>query len=178
VVLDGGFTVAALVAVNSFGDVCEVATGELLARRSALDWEFGGLGIPTPAEAHAARERALAAYREQPVRPGMATVVGVIGTDAPLTKAQCQKVSGIGHDGLARAIDPVHTLLDGDTLFTLAAPSGEPLELPTLHAVLVAAAGCVTRAVGHAILAADSVDNGTVDLRSYRDAFPSAFDSA
>ena len=175
VILDGGITVAALVAVNSFGDVCDVATGELLARRAALDAEFGEVGIPTPDEAKAARERALAAYQEQPVRPGVATVIGVIATNAPLTKAQCQKVSGLGHDGLARAIDPVHTLLDGDALFTLAAPAGEPLELPALHAVLVAAAGCVTRAVGHAILAADSVDNGTVDLRSYRDAFPSAF---
>jgi putative pantetheine hydrolase len=42
----------------------------------------------------------------------MATVIGVIATDATLTKAQCQKVSGLGHDGLARAIHPVHTLLD------------------------------------------------------------------
>jgi putative pantetheine hydrolase len=104
----------------------------------------------------------------------MATVIGVIGTDATLTKAQCQKVSGLGHDGLARAIDPVHTLVDGDTLFTLATCERPAPDLVGLHQVMVAAARCVTRAVGHAMLAAESVRNGAVDLRSYADAFPSA----
>ena len=68
----------------------------------------------------------------------------------------------------------MHTLLDGDTLFALATGDRPPPELEALHAITVAASGCVTRAVGHAILAAESVSNGTVDLRSYRDAFPSA----
>ena len=54
------------------------------------------------------------------MRPAMATTIGLIATDATLTKAQCQKVAGIGHDGMARAINPVHTLFDGDTLFTMA----------------------------------------------------------
>ena len=106
--------------------------------------------------------------------PGWRPTIGVIATDATLTKAQCQKVSGLGHDGLARAVNPVHTLLDGDTLFTLATGERPAPELPALHALMVAAGECVTRAVGHAILAAESVDNGAVDLRSYRDAFPSA----
>ena len=68
----------------------------------------------------------------------------------------------------------MHTLLDGDALFTLATGERPAPELPELHALMVAAGECVTRAVGHAVLAAESVDNGTVDLRSYRDAFPSA----
>jgi L-aminopeptidase/D-esterase-like protein len=175
VVLDDGTTVAALVVVNAFGDACDVHTGELLARRHGLPGEFDHVGLPDTHEAEAARERALAAYADQPLRPGMATVIGVIATDAALTKAHCQKVSGLGHDGLARAVDPVHTLLDGDTLFTLAVGDGPPLDLPALHAVMIAASECVTRAVGHAMVAAESVDNGAVQLRSYRDAFPSAF---
>jgi L-aminopeptidase/D-esterase-like protein len=174
VLLEDGTTVAALVAVNSFGSSCDEATGELLARRHGLGDEFAGVAIPTTHEAEAARERAAAAYGSQPVRPGMATCIGVIATDATLTKAQCQKVSGLGHDGLARAVSPVHTLLDGDTLFTLATGERQVPELPALHALMVAAAGCVTRAVGHAVLAATSVLNDVVDLRSYRDAFPSA----
>jgi L-aminopeptidase/D-esterase-like protein len=174
VLLEDGTTVAALVAVNSFGSSCDEATGELLARRHGLGDEFAGVAIPTTHEAEAARERAAAAYGSQPVRPGMATCIGVIATDATLTKAQCQKVSGLGHDGLARAVSPVHTLLDGDTLFTLATGERPVPELPALHALMVAAAGCVTRAVGHAVLAATSVRNDVVDLRSYRDAFPSA----
>ena len=174
VVLDDGTTVAALVVVNSFGAPYDEQTGELLAGRHGLGDEFAHVTLPAAHELEAARERAAAAYEGQPLRPGMATVIGVIATDATLTKAQCQKVSGLGHDGLARGINPVHTLLDGDTLFTLATGARPTPELPELHALMVAAGGCVTRAVGHAVLAAESVANGTVDLRSYRDAFPSA----
>ena len=173
-VLDDGTTVAALVAVNSFGAPHDERTGELLAARYGLGDEFAHLGVPTTDELAAARARATAAYEGQPLRPGMATVIGVIATDATLTKAQCQKVSGLGHDGLARAVHPVHTVLDGDTLFTLATGERPAPELPALHALMVAAGDCVTRAVGHAVLAAESVANGAVDLRSYRDAFPSA----
>ena len=173
-VLEDGTTVAALVALNSFGAPYDERTGELLAARHGLGHEFAHVGAPSADELEAARSRADAAYEGQPVRPGMATTIGVIATDATLTKAQCQKVSGLGHDGLARAVHPVHTLLDGDTLFTLATGERPTPELPALHALMVAAGDCVTRAVGHAVLAAESVANGTVDLRSYRDAFPSA----
>ena len=174
-VLDDGTTVAALVVLNSFGAPYDELTGELLARRHGLGEEFADVGLPAAHELAAARERAAAAYQGEPLRPGMATTIGVIATDATLTKAQCQKVSGLGHDGLARAINPVHTLLDGDTLFTLATGERPAPELPELHALMVAAGECVTRAVAHAVLAAESVANGTVDLRSYREAFPSAF---
>ena len=173
-VLDDGTTVAALVAVNAMGTALDERTGELLAVRFGLDGEFDDVGVPDADELAAARSRAAAAYEGQPIRPGTATTIGVVATDATLTKAQCQKVSGLGHDGLARAVHPVHTLLDGDTLFTLATGQRAAPDLPALHALMVAAGDCVTRAVGHALLAATSVDNGVVDLRSYRDAFPSA----
>jgi L-aminopeptidase/D-esterase-like protein len=174
-VLEDGTTVAALVAVNAFGACWDERTGELFARRHGLGEEFANVALPATHELEAARERAAAAYENQPMRPGMATCIGVIATDATLTKAQCQKASGLGHDGLARAVSPVHTLVDGDTLFTLATGERAAPELPALHALLVAADACVTRAVGHAVLAATSVRNDVVDLRSYRDAFPSAF---
>jgi putative pantetheine hydrolase len=174
VVLEDGTVVAALVALNAFGAPYDDATGELLARRHGIDGEFAHVGLPSADELAAARERADAAYEGQPIRPGMATVIGVVATDATLTKAQCQKVSGLGHDGLARAANPMHTLLDGDTLFTLATGTRPAPELPELHRLMVAAGECVTRAAGHAMLAAESVRTGTVDLRSYLDAFPSA----
>jgi L-aminopeptidase/D-esterase-like protein len=94
----------------------------------------------------------------------------VIATDATLTKAQCAKVSGIGHDGLARAINPVHTMFDGDTVFALATCAGAAPDPFAFHTFLETAGTCVTRAVARAMLAAES----THDLRSYRDAFPSA----
>ena len=173
-VLDDGTTVAALVAVNALGSALDERTGELFATRFGLEGEFDHVGVPAAADLAAARERAAAAYEGNPIRPGTATTIGVIATDATLTKAQCQKVGGLGHDGLARALHPVHTLLDGDTLFTLATGDRPAPDLPALHALMVAAGDCVTRAVAHAVLAATSVDNGVVDLRSYRDAFPSA----
>ena len=83
-------------------------------------------------------------------------------------------MSGLGHDGLARAVNPVHTLLDGDTLFTLATGERPAPELPGLHALMALAGDCVTRAVGHAMLAATSTTTPAGEIRSWRDAFPSA----
>jgi len=109
--------------------------------------------------------------------PGLATTIGVIATDVALTKAQCQKMAGVGHDGLARAVRPVHTLFDGDTLFALATGSRHSPDAVEQTMVMEAGADCVARAIVHAMLAATSVDrtaDGGVALRSWTDAFPSA----
>jgi putative pantetheine hydrolase len=111
------------------------------------------------------------------MRPAMATTIGLIATDATLTKAQCQKVAGMGHDGMARAINPVHTLFDGDTLFAMATGARPEPDLTELFLLMMAAGDCVTRAIAHGLLAAESVhatDSGGVAIRSWRDAFPSA----
>lgn len=173
-VLDDGTSVAAVVAVNAWGSPWDPATGELLATRCGLPGEFDGVGVPDPAEVEEARARAVAEGHRAPLTPGMATTIGVIATDATLTKAECQKVSGLGHDGLARAVNPVHTLLDGDTLFTLATGERPAPDLPVLFELMAAAGDCVTRAVGHAMLAATTVTTPRGDIRSWRDAFPSA----
>ncbi|MDF2091734.1 P1 family peptidase [Knoellia sp. 3-2P3] len=173
-VLDDGTSVAALVAVNAWGLPVHPDTGELLAVRHGLPGEFAGIGVPALAEVEAARARAAEEAHRAPLAPGMATTIGVIATDATLTKAECQKVSGLGHDGLARAVNPVHTLLDGDTLFTLATGARPTPDLPGLFDLMAAAGDCVTRAVGHAMLAATSVVTPGGEIRSWRDAFPSA----
>lgn len=175
-VLPDGTTVAALLAVNSAGSPIDPRTGELWAVRHGLDGEFDHIGLPTPEEAAAERERAAARLAER-MNAAQATTLGVIATDATLTKAQCQKVAGMGHDGLARAINPVHTLVDGDTLFALATGERPAPDLMGLFLLMQAAGDCVTRAVAHGLLAAESVDctaEGGVALRSWRDAFPSA----
>ncbi|GAA1884480.1 P1 family peptidase [Lapillicoccus jejuensis] len=177
VVLPTGVTVAALVAVNAVGSAVDPATGEPYGARHALGDELAGLRRPLAADVEAARARA-ATLGPQGQRPAMATTIGVIATDATLTKAQAQKTCGLGHDGMARAISPVHTLFDGDTLFCLATGERPAPDLPGLFALMAAAGDCVTRAIVHALLAAESVDasaDGGVVLRSYRDAFPSAF---
>lgn len=172
-VLDDGTTVGALVVVNSVGSTVDPATGELYAARFALPGELPPTRRPDAAELEAARAAALS---RGPMGGYLATTIGVVATDAALTKAQCAKVSGVAHDGLARGIRPVHTMFDGDTMFTLATgarPAPDPYEF---HALLDAAGDCVTRAVAHAVLAAETVPSPDGDIRSLRDALPSMFE--
>jgi putative pantetheine hydrolase len=164
-VLPDGHVVAALVALNAAGSPVDPLTGLPYGLVSALPGEFD---LRTPTE----RERAL--WVGSPDRQPFNTTIGVIATDAALTKAGCTRMATIGHDGLARAINPVHTMSDGDALFGLATGTGEPLTGLALREVLIAAADCVSRAVVHALLAA--ADRPAA--HSYRVQFPSAFGEA
>jgi L-aminopeptidase/D-esterase-like protein len=190
VVLDDGTTVAALVVVNAFGSCVDPGTGELYAARFGLPGEFTELMLPNAGEVAAARtaaEEALSRGGRSGTGgpngsdgPGgqqtiLATTIGVVATDAILTKAQCAKVAGIAHDGMARAIRPVHTMFDGDTVFTMATGGRGAPDLLAFHALLDAAGDCFTRAIGRAMLAAQSVQTPAGRWRSYRDTFPSAF---
>lgn len=174
-VLDDGTTVAALVVVNAVGSCVDPLTGELYAARYGLAGEFDALAAPDPSELERARHEAASRTAPNGLRPAMATTIGVVATDATLTKAQCGKVSGIAHDGMARGIRPVHTMFDGDTVFTLATGARDAPDQLAFHALLEAAADCFTRAIGHAVLSATSVETAAGRWRSYRDAFPSAF---
>ena len=180
VVLADGTTVAALVVVNSFGSCVDPATGELYAARFGLPGEFTQLRVPDLAEVKAARAAAQVKAEAGglgPLGPALATTLGVVATDATLSKAQCAKVSGIAHDGMARAIRPVHTMFDGDTVFSLATGDRGAPDPLVFHGLLDAAGDCLTRAIGIAILAASSVQTPAGAWRSYREAFPSAFRS-
>lgn len=105
--LGGGLIVAALCAVNAVGDVLDEGGQILGGLRSA---EGGFVGV-------------LNALRQMP-RPaaseGENTIIGVVATNARLTKVQANKVAQMAHDGLARAVSPAHTMYDGDTIFALA----------------------------------------------------------
>jgi putative pantetheine hydrolase len=178
VVLADGTTVAALVVVNSFGSCVDPATGQLYAARFGLPGEFTHLMLPDPDEVAAARLAASAKAEAEglgALGPALATTIGVVATDVTLSKAQCAKTSGIAHDGMARAIRPVHTMFDGDTVFTMATGDRGVPDPLVFHALLDAAGDCFTRAIGIAMLAARSVQTPAGRWRSYRDAFPSAF---
>lgn len=177
-VLDDGTTVAALVVVNALGSCVDPTTGELYAVRFGLPGEFPSLIAPQASELAAARQRAADLATPGGPRYGMATTLGVVATDLTLTKAQCAKVSGIAHDGMARGIRPVHTMFDGDTIFTLATGERAAPEPASFHALLEAAGDCFTRAIGHAMVNARTTSTPAGTWRSYRDAFPSAFPSA
>ncbi|NUO36613.1 MAG: P1 family peptidase [Dermatophilaceae bacterium] len=177
VVLESGATVAALVAVNAVGSAVDPVTGLPYAAGLAIADELGHLEPPSSAELDEARTRFEAAPGRAAGLPGLATTIGVVATDVTLSKAQCQKAAGVAHDGFARALKPVHTLFDGDTLFALstgARPAPDPVELTVL---MEAGADCVARAIVRALLAATSVDRtaeGGVALRSWSEAFPTA----
>lgn len=105
----GGATLSALVAVNAVGDVLDPHTGALLAGPRDAQ------GRPTSTV-----QALLAGQGPGRELAGSATTLGVIATDARLTKPQANKLAQIAHDGLARAIQPVHTVMDGDVMFALA----------------------------------------------------------
>jgi L-aminopeptidase/D-esterase-like protein len=147
-----GVTVGAIVACNAVGDVIDPATGNVLAgARSA-----NGRGLLN------SRAALLRGEQPQQVLAGTNTTIGVIATDAVLTRTQAQRLAMMGHDGLARAINPVHTPLDGDTLFTLA--TGRSARTPSLMLLGTLAAEVTARATVRAVLCARSLQAGPLRL--------------
>ncbi len=138
----GGFTVGALVAVNALGDVIDPASGRPVAGARTADGTRL-LGTMTAM---------LAGELPAPFQPGAATTLGVIATDAVLGKAEANKLAQMAHDGLARSINPVHTMGDGDTLFALATGTAGRRGDVTLLGALAAEA--TARAVLNAVRAA------------------------
>jgi L-aminopeptidase/D-esterase-like protein len=140
----GGFTVAALVAVNALGSPLIGDGPWFWAAPFEVGGEFGGLGWP------AAMAPSATALRVKG-RPQPATTIGIVVTDAALTKAQAHRVAIMAHDGLARAVLPAHAPMDGDTIFaasTGARPLAGPGDLTELgHAATVVFARAVARGV-------------------------------
>ncbi len=109
--LPNGLVVAALVAVNAVGDIIDPATGQVVA------------GTRTEDGTHLADARKLlreGTRRQTTGRAGENTTIGIVATNAKLTKVQAAKMAHMAADGYARAISPVHTPGDGDTIFSLA----------------------------------------------------------
>jgi len=105
-----GVTVAALVVCNALGDVIDPLTGQLLAGARISADSRTLLDI---------RKAQLSGHSIAKTQAGSNTTIGVVATDAVLTKPQAHRLAQVGHDGLARSIRPVHTPMDGDTLFAL-----------------------------------------------------------
>ncbi|MCZ9341630.1 P1 family peptidase, partial [Streptomyces sp. TRM76130] len=113
-VVGTGFTVAALVVANAAGSALDPERGVLYGE--LLD---GPVESPVPEVRQAARLRLAEAARRNTLPP-LNTTLAVVATDACLSKAQAQKLAGTAHDGIARAVRPVHLLNDGDTVFAMA----------------------------------------------------------
>ncbi|OSC41111.1 P1 family peptidase [Mycobacterium decipiens] len=175
VTLRSGVTVGALVAVNSVGNVIDPATG--LPWMADLIGEFALRAPPA--------EQIDALARLPSPLSVLNTTIAVVATDALLSPAGCRRVAIAAHDGLARAIRPAHTPLDGDTVFALATgavevtpqaseypvPAALSPETQLVTAVGAAAADCLARAVLVGVLAADPV----AGIPTYRNTLPGAF---
>ncbi|MCI1257253.1 MAG: P1 family peptidase [Corynebacterium provencense] len=172
-VLPSGVTVAVGLVTNPVGSVVDPATGLPWGLGSELCGEFdryrdGDGTLPDPGAG--GRERLLArglGGTKLPVPGGdggmspLNTVIGVVATDAPVTKAQAQRLATSAHDGLARAVRPSHLPMDGDTFFALSTggggDTGAGMPVEDLAVLMSVAADCAERAVVHSVLAASSL---------------------
>jgi L-aminopeptidase/D-esterase-like protein len=144
ITLPSGLIVAALVAVNSAGDVIDPATGQVVAGARTPD----GTGFVD-------LRQALRSGRFAPPRPGENTTIGIVATNATLTDAQINRVASMAQAGLARAVVPSHTMVDGDAIVALAtgALAGEQ----NLSVIGALAADMVSEAILRAVRAATSI---------------------
>jgi L-aminopeptidase/D-esterase-like protein len=138
-----GVTVGALVAVNAVGDVSDGAQ------------RVAGLRTADGSAPASSVDAMLAGTTPWRTRPATATTIGVVATDVALSKLQTHLLARVAHDGLARAIAPVHTGLDGDTLFALATGTNPAAADGTVLGAMAAEA--VRRAIVRAVRAATSI---------------------
>ena len=149
-VLPSGATVAALVAVNAVGSVAVEGGPRFHAGAWELDGEFGGLGVGAPDAASVPR----------PVKArGEATTIAVVATDAALGSGDATRLAVMAHDGIARAVVPAHSPIDGDAVFALSTEE-RALEEPVaaLFEIGHAAATCLSRAIARAVFEASPAE--------------------
>ena len=157
--LESGIIIAAIVAVNSLGSVIDPSTGRFWELRQEIGTEFGDIG-----------KRSVQLPASLQPSAGRNTTIGIIATNAILTKVQAQKIAQMAHDGFARAIRPSHTMFDGDTIFCLATNRQDLPDTPGFFAspkahalteVGRSAADCMARAVIRGVLEATSLGSMT-----------------
>jgi len=148
----GEATVGAIVAVNAAGDVHHPVTGAWLAGSRLSD------GTPVYAQEVLCSGAQAGAPADLKIgiagKVGENTTIGVVATDAKLTKEQCARLAIMAHDGYARSIRPVHTQLDGDTAFSVSTCRVEG-DFPFI-ALCAAAAEVVARAVANAVMGTET----------------------
>ncbi|MCZ9305602.1 P1 family peptidase [Corynebacterium sp. c9Ua_112] len=170
-----GVTVAVGIVVNPQGAVFDPATGLPWGVAAELSGEFARYGLsdclvdgePVGAEGvNRLKGKNLLGTKitADMLAPKLNTTIGVVATDAPLTKAQAKRLALAGHDGIARAIRPAHMPMDGDTLFAMAtgehgseaAVDDRGVDDIGMSVLSATAANTVERAIVHAVLAAES----------------------
>ncbi|WP_300299129.1 P1 family peptidase [Ferrovibrio sp.] len=162
---EDGLVVAALVAANPVGSVLTPGNGAFWAAPFEQGDEFGGLGAAPDAEIALGIAAECRIARPAPAghmggHVGGHTCIGVVATNATFDKSALRQVAVMAHDGLARAIRPVHTPMDGDTIFALATATwqdrgdaaGRDWQIARTGSI---AADCMARAVARAVWSAE-----------------------
>lgn len=154
-VTDSGLQVGAIVAVNAVGSTVIPGTSTLWAALFEQAGEMGMAPRSLPSEPLDLEDEFKGFAAEN-------TTIGVVATNATLDKGALNRIAIMAHDGLARAIRPVHTPFDGDTIFALAtAKHPDAIDAVTLARLGSMASDCVTRATGRAMVAAETLDGMT-----------------
>jgi L-aminopeptidase/D-esterase-like protein len=148
ITLENGLIVAAAVAVNAVGDIIDPATGQVVAGVRTED----GMGL---ADARRLMRSSGGPGEETQIDVGANTTIGLVATNATLTKAQATKVAQMAQDGLARTIYPAHTMGDGDTVFSLA--TGELDGPPNVTVIGALAADVMSQAILRAVRLAEGL---------------------
>lgn len=146
ITLANGLSVGAIVAVNAVGDIIEPDTGKVVAGVRNPDGTFAD-----------ARKILRSGQTGQPPRPGENTTIGLVATNARLTKVQANRMAMMADDGFARAIFPSHTMGDGDTVFALA--TGQWTGEANITQIGALAADVMARAIVRAATEATGIPN-------------------
>jgi L-aminopeptidase/D-esterase-like protein len=160
--LGGGLVVGAIIAVNAFGDIITPENGRIIAGTRAISIDKASK--PHFADTLATMKSFLGKTILQ-FSSTHNTVIGVVATNARLTKEEANKVAQMAQDGLARTVRPAHTMFDGDTLFTLA--TGQ--KKADVNVIGAFAAECVAAAIVRATQQATSIE-GLPASRDYQPA--------
>lgn len=148
-----GLVVGAIVAVNAIGEVVDPQSGRVVA----------GVRTPDGKKILSLIPEILSGHLPPALTPGTATTIGVVATNAAITKVEAQKVAQMAQDGIARAIAPAHTMFDGDAIFVMATGDAKKKGNPTLLGLM--AAEVVAASILRAVRAATSLP----DLPAARD---------
>jgi D-aminopeptidase len=164
-VTDDGITLGALVAVNAVGTVTIGDTPHFWVAPLEIGAEFGGSGLPSTMPAAAHMPILKVATPEN-------TTLAIVATDAALTKTEAKRLAIMAQTGMARAIYPVHTPLDGDIVFAIST-GVRPLINPVTDLAMLGAlaANTLARAIARGVYEANGIP-GASDSPTYRDVFP------
>ena len=171
-VLEDGTTVAALVGANPIGSVTTPGDRHFWASPFEINGEFGGAGTDTNTGIFALPDSRKSHVMHILATERSNTTIAIVATDAPLTKAQCHRMSVAAHDGIARAIVPAHTPYDGDLVFAASTGEGPAVDDVALLQIGHAAAVCLSRAIARAIYHATPYPNDSLACYRGKDCAP------